>query len=385
VAASILKVTVPLALLPNIRVWKHAPDGVLSSKLAHQFLLQPLVTIDWAAIIWQGCIPPSHSFVFWRLMHSKLPTDENLQKRSCTMVSICVLCYKQAESSLHLFLSCTFVVALWRWLGAQLNCHFSLVSVASLLDCISRLCSSQLRDVFVAAIIHTVHAIWLARNSIRFSSNKVSIHYTMIKISSLIALSGTNSNGNCLASDLTVLKNFLIAPSHRRVKDIITVIWKPPTITWIKANTDGSVINSIASCGGIFRDFRGSFMGAFACNLGEMSVYETEITGLIMAMEFAAQNNWTRLWLESDSSSAVNAFKNHSLIPIRLRNRWNNCIQVGLFAICSHIYREGNCCADIMAESGHGLNVTSWYHTMPASLAVDFAKDRHGLPNFRFP
>ena len=173
-------------------------------------------------------------------------------------------------------------------MGAQLNCSFSLSSVASLLDCVPRQCSSQLRDVFVAAIIHTVHAIWLARNSIRFSSAKVSIHNTMIKISSLIALSGSSSNGNCLSSDINILKNFLISPSHSKVKEIVTVIWKPPTINWVKANTDGSVVNSISSCGGVFRDFRGSFLGAFASNLGEVSIYEAEITGLMMAMEFAA-------------------------------------------------------------------------------------------------
>lgn len=207
----------------------------------------------------------------------------------------------------------------------------------------------------------------------------------MIKIYSLIALSGTNSNGNCLTSDLNVLKNFTIAPLHRHVKDIITVIWKPPTISWVKVNTDGSVINSISSCGGIFRDFIRSFMGAFFSNIGEISVYEEEITGLIMAMEFAARINWTRLWLEGDSSSAVNAFKNRSLIPIRLQNRWHNCMQLGLFVICSHIYREANCCADTMAKLGHGLHVTSWYHNMPTSLTVDFSRDRHGLPYFSFP
>lgn len=96
---------------------------------------------------------------------------------------------------------------------------------------------------------------------------------------------------------------------------------KPPTINWIKTNTDSSVINAISSCGGIFRDFRGSFLGAFASNLREGSVYEAKITGLVMAMEFASHHNWSRLWLENDSSNAINAFKNPSLLPLRLRNR----------------------------------------------------------------
>jgi len=102
-------------------------------------------------------------------------------------------------------------------------------------------------------------------------------------------------------------------------------------------------------------------------------------------MEYVAHHNWTRLWLETDSTGAVNAFKNPSLIPLRLHNHWHNCTHNGLMVICSHIYRQGNCCADTMAALGHTLDATTWYHIMSASLSVDFARDRHGLPNFRSP
>jgi hypothetical protein len=83
----------------------------------------------------------------------------------------------------------------------------------------------------------------LARNVIRFSSTNVSLHASMAKISSFVAMSGACSNGNCLLGDGAVLTNFMISPSHRRVREIVPVIWKPPTITWVKANTDGSVID----------------------------------------------------------------------------------------------------------------------------------------------
>jgi hypothetical protein len=50
------------------------------------------------------------------------------------------------------------------------------------------------------------------------------------------------------------------------------VTWKPPTAGWVKVNIDGSQIGSLASCGGIFRDLRGTFLGSFASNLGDVSV-----------------------------------------------------------------------------------------------------------------
>jgi len=46
-------------------------------------------------------------------------------------------------------------------------------------------------------------------------------------------------------------------------------------------------------------------MGCFASNLGTCSVFEAELHGLILAMEFASRNNWSQVWLESDSTTIV--------------------------------------------------------------------------------
>lgn len=181
----------------------------------------------------------------------------------------------------------------------KLNRTISHNTVDTLLDCVAQRCNSQLRDVMVAAIVHTVHSIWLARNAIRFNVGAVSLHTILAKITSLITMSGTTSKGKCLSYDV-IFENLFVPPLHRRVRDIIPVVWKAPTITRVKANTDGSVRNLFTSCGGIFRDFRGTFLGGFACNLGGGSAFEAELYGPILAMEHAAKNNWTRLWLESD-------------------------------------------------------------------------------------
>jgi len=385
VAESILKITLPVTPLLDTRVWTHASNDILIAKLAFQFLNPSPNKIDWASIIWRACIPPSHSFVFWRLMLYKLPTDENLQRRRCTLVSICGLCYKQAETSPHLFLSCDFVLAVWHCIGLKLNRTLSLDSILSLLSCVPTCCSSQVRDVYVAAIVHSVYCIWLSRNALRFSFVPPSLHATMARVSSFVAMSGMHSNDNCLTYDVAVLNSFFIPPNYRHFKDIISVVWKPPTITWVKVNMDDSVIDNNASCGGLFRDFRGTFLGYFASNVGHVSVLEAELLCLILAMEFAASNHWTRLWIECDSSSVVHTFKNPSVIPISLRNRWHNCMHHGMTVLCSHIFREGNCCADMLPFIGHSLTHTIWFDTMPPSLAVDFARDRSGLPNYCFP
>jgi hypothetical protein len=75
VAANILKITLPVTPLLDRRVWVHAPDDNLTAKMAFQFLNPSSDKLEWASIIWCPCIPPSHSFAFWCLMLSKLPTD----------------------------------------------------------------------------------------------------------------------------------------------------------------------------------------------------------------------------------------------------------------------------------------------------------------------
>jgi hypothetical protein len=107
----------------------------------------------------------------------------------CTLVSTCGLCYEQAESSSHLFIYLYFAVAVRRCIGLKLNCTVSLTSVLSLLDCVHVRCSSQVRDIFVAAIVHSVYCIWLVRNVLRFNSVPPSIHATMARITSFVAMS----------------------------------------------------------------------------------------------------------------------------------------------------------------------------------------------------
>jgi len=50
-----------------------------------------------------------------------------------------------------------------------------------------------------------------------------------------------------------------------------------------------------------------------------------------------------------------------------------------------NIFREGNCCADLLASLGYDLSDTAWFDRLPPLLAFDFSRDRNGLPIYRFP
>ena len=142
----------------------------------------------------------------------------------------------------------------------------------------------------MATILHTLHTIWWARNSLRFTNVKPTLHSAKVRIHSFIAMSGNVSKGKCLPSDFTFLDSFAVSPHCRRVKEIILVLWKTPTAPWLKVNTDGSVIDGFATCGGLFRNNLGTFRGAFYYNVGAESVFYAEVHDIISAIEFSALN-----------------------------------------------------------------------------------------------
>jgi len=123
---------------------------------------------------------------------------------------------------------------------------------------------------------------------------------------------------------------------------IIEVIWNPPILHWIKCNTDGSANLNTSSCEGIFRDKNSKFVLCFAENTGVGNAYHAELSGAMRAIELAAQHNWSSLWLECDYELVVNAFKNQSLVPWSLRNRWKNYLLItsNMNFLVTHIYLQ---------------------------------------------
>jgi len=123
-------VVISTGQLPDVLVLPHALDGILSSKLAFSFLRPRTPLLPWAEHIWSPSIPPSHSRIYWRLHHD------------------------------------------------------------TILSCRPAICSSQVSDIYLAAILYTLHTILWARNSLRFSTVQRTLHSTKVCIHSFIAMSG---------------------------------------------------------------------------------------------------------------------------------------------------------------------------------------------------
>jgi len=106
------------------------------------------------------------------------------------------------------------------------------------------------------------------------------------------------------------------------------------------------------------------------------------------AIELAASKGYWNVWLESDSQLVLQAFKSNMIIPWSLRNRWYNYLVIthNMRFFASHIYREGNVCADGLANFGLTLSNFDlfWFNNIPDFIKGEYIKNRLGISNYRF-
>ncbi|GAU48979.1 hypothetical protein TSUD_245700 [Trifolium subterraneum] len=292
------QVTIPLNQSEDHLIWKHTDSGDLLLKDAYHFKLQHFQELHWTKIIWNHDIPPSKSLLVWRIMHNRIPTDENLLIRGCYMPSMCSISSTSLTGS----------------------------------------------------------------NTSKASSNSI--------------------------RDFSFLKYFKIEIHHPKQTYLREVCWQPPGADWLKCNIDGASNGNpgLSSCGGIFRNSSSDFVYGFAEPLGVATSFYAELCGAMRAIDLAFQFHWHNVWLETDSVLVVSAFnKPTALVPWQLRNRWKNAIHKAksMNVIISHIFRESNQVADLLAN--HGLNVDTicLWHSIPLFAKDSFEKNKLGVPCFR--
>jgi len=182
--------------------------------------------LNWAKLIWHASVPPSKSFLVWRLFHDKLPTDENLIKRGLQFPSVCSLCGSNQETTSHLFLDFPFAISVWNWLSSitQLNCNLS--SFMDILKIAERNWSPQCRTVILVACIFYFNIIWYCRNQKRFNDKLITPRTAINMVISGTYLSGnlTKLAASSSISEFVILKHFDVKvnpPKPNIIKEVL--------------------------------------------------------------------------------------------------------------------------------------------------------------------
>jgi len=139
--------------------WRASGDGELTSKIAYNTLHISGPKVRWCKLVWNNFVPPSRSFVFWRLAHNKLPTDENPRKRGCKIVSICCFCHQHEETSTHIFFHSPETQKLWQRLCTGIDQGLDCSGWLNVIDSCVGNWSKQVQQVLIAAVLHIIWRI----------------------------------------------------------------------------------------------------------------------------------------------------------------------------------------------------------------------------------
>ncbi|KAF5188832.1 Ribonuclease h domain [Thalictrum thalictroides] len=78
-----------------------------------------------------------------------------------------------------------------------------------------------------------------------------------------------------------------------------------------------------AGVGAIFRDHRGKILIVHSRGIGITTNFRAEYEAIIDSREITESKEWRRVWVESDSTAAVEAFRTGG-IPWQLLARWRS-------------------------------------------------------------
>ncbi|XP_019425141.1 PREDICTED: uncharacterized protein LOC109334024 [Lupinus angustifolius] len=220
--------------------------------------------------------------------YNEMPTDDNLRKRGCAIVSICNLCNSHSEKEDHLFLHCTFASSLWDWINHVFSINLNNSSLKNILDDCAKMLNKQVKEAI-----------------------------RRIKRDTSLVGNSSSASASPNVEDLLILRSFNINDKFNLAPRITEVTWLPRERGWIKVNTDGAAHDSPGHSGGggIFRDHNGVYITAFSKYLTIQNAIFVEFHAALHAVQIAYNRGWKQLWIEVDSSMLLDIFSGKSNPP----------------------------------------------------------------------
>ncbi|KAK2645814.1 hypothetical protein Ddye_021009 [Dipteronia dyeriana] len=227
------------------------------------------------------------------------------------------VCGVSSESSNHLFIRCPLAVALWESVFSAFQLCISVDTWSSFFSqAMSVSFSDQVHVLWKIDIHADIWSVWFARNQWIFESKTMDFRSALSFVWRAVSDANRLEIGcmrNCV-DDLLILHRFDLHGRPARALVIKSVIWSPPAPGWTKVNIDGAALSSpgAGGCRGIFHNCRAFVKGCFVVPLDHVFAFEAELRIASIAINFAWQNGWHRIWLESDSSYMVQLLSSRS-------------------------------------------------------------------------
>jgi len=190
------------------------------------------------------------SFLLWRAIRHKFPTNETLANFGVEPVK-CYCCIQQGWDEVdHIFIQGHFAGHIWKFFAGSLGLNFQQISLTNQLMCWSGIAGNTVYKTIIQTLpIVICWNLWKNRCSVKYGGKTSSIHkvkYLIIKDMLLML------NSTFPYLHLPVIWPEVVTYIEKCKQDlrVTLVMWKTPTYNRYKLNTDGSAIPNSGKNGG---------------------------------------------------------------------------------------------------------------------------------------
>lgn len=307
--------------------------------------------------IWKTDSPPKIQHFLWKMTSQCLATGANLKRRHITPDAICKRCGIEEETEKHLFFECSHAKQIWRASGITNNIiDGSGYSFEEKIKECLLICSSTQLSHFQDKPIWILWRLWKSRNMLIFQRKQ--IHWSRIL---QYATEDAKEWQSIERVETTSLQR------RRNLEERSAKQWTRPPNGTIKCNVDGSFVNhqTTAKVGFIIRDDQGTYKESVQAK-GKMvqTALESELQGILMALQHCWIRGYKKIIVESDCQKAVDILINNKL-HFGVYN-WTREIRWWLrkFEVCtiSWVARNTNRVADKLAKADIPNNSLFVFH-----------------------
>nr|GLL45961.1 uncharacterized protein LOC109163410 [Ipomoea trifida] len=370
----IRSIPIPLDdLVPDALYWPTSPGGMFSVREAYRYIVggDSSDDVDW---VWKVKTAERCRMFLWLAVKNKLLTNAVRARRQLTDEDGCTACGEYCESIDHILMHCDVARTCWR--KSHTPTSFTLGVASPFIDWLKINCSStEMMDgvPWSLTFTYTCWELWKARNKRIFEHVNPSPQEIIRR------------------ADFTARETFISGHQRKpeRMENMRWIFWTRPNQGWVKINTDGAYKKGtdLASAGGLARDHLGDWLYGFITKIGSTYSFAAELWGLREGLRLAKTKGFRRVVLEMDSESVV-ALLNGDLED---HGCYSTLVKDCRFLLDSfeqrtlqHILREGNKCADHLANMGQlGEWGTVILDSPPASIEVLLAADAAGASSLR--
>ncbi|KAL0904830.1 hypothetical protein M5K25_026985 [Dendrobium thyrsiflorum] len=383
-------VNIPLQLqCKDTMFFNTSPTGKFSLKSVWNHIREKFPVSLLYSSIWNKNIPLSYSVLAWRVIKNFLPVDNLMWNKGFSFPSKCQCC-ANIEDINHVFAHGECAYKVWNHFFGLANLDNNSVQngILAILNCWFNTSKGHILNIIPVLILWY---LWQARNDAKHNDIKIDSSLVILKVKhkilSLYAVNliSVNNFKHCLqlAGKLGIFfDNIAVNHQDKIVK------WCKPSYPFVKLNSDGSVGNSGAGFGGIVRNHLGDFLFAYAGKADTSNVLTAELLGLLYGLISCSERGFLNINIEVDAINLIQIFNRKdsmgnpgNFYTIRRINQ----LLISVNYTLSHIYREGNACADFFAKMGSQM---VGFHLFSEANLPFIAKgiitlDKAGLPYIR--